>query len=144
MFERILVSVDGSPDSDKAVNATLEEARVHGSDVIVVHGRDVAIVAPPANPIAAAAETQLESDDEAERLVDDAVRQLVEAGVKARGRVLPMAGRLGYQIVEVAEAENVGVIVLGSRGMSRLQEVLIGSVANKVIHLAKCPVLLVR
>ncbi len=47
MFERILLSVDGSEDSDKAVRVTRDLARLHGSEVFVVHGRDLAIVAPP-------------------------------------------------------------------------------------------------
>jgi nucleotide-binding universal stress UspA family protein len=39
---------------------------------------------------------------------------------------------------------NADLIVLGSRGMSRLHQMVIGSVANKIIQLASCPVLLVR
>jgi nucleotide-binding universal stress UspA family protein len=144
MFERILVSVDGSPDSEKAVDVVREEARVHGSDVVVVHGRDLAIVAPPAPTGVPPPQAVPETEDEAERVVNEALQRLHEAGVKARGQVLPMRGRLANQIVDVAEAENVDVIVLGSRGMSRLQEMVIGSVAHKIIHMARCPVLLVR
>jgi nucleotide-binding universal stress UspA family protein len=144
MFERILVSVDGSPDSEKAVAAVREEAQAHGSEVMVVHGRDLAIVAPPAPTGVPPPQAELETEAEAERLVEEALQRLREAGVNARGQVLPLRGRLANQIVEIAEAENVGVIVLGSRGMSRLQEMVIGSIANKVIHMAKCPVLLVR
>ena len=50
MFERIVVSVDGSPDSDKAVEVARELARAQGSEVIVVHGRDIALVSPPGPP----------------------------------------------------------------------------------------------
>jgi nucleotide-binding universal stress UspA family protein len=85
-----------------------------------------------------------ESEDEAQRLVDDAVRQVQEGGVTARGFVLPMRGRLAQQIVELAEEESAGLIVLGSRGMSRIREMVIGSVANKVIHISPVPVLLAR
>ncbi len=47
--------------------------------------------------------------------------------------------------VEVAgREESADLIVLGSRGMSRIQEIMIGSVANKVIHLSPYPVLLAR
>jgi nucleotide-binding universal stress UspA family protein len=144
MFERILVSVDGSPDSEKAVAAVREEAQVHGSEVIVVHGRDLAIVAPPAPTGVPPPQAELESEAEAQRLVDEALQKLREVGVNARGQVLPMRGRLANQIVETAEAENADVIVLGSRGLSRLQEMVIGSVAHKIIHMAKSPVLLVR
>jgi nucleotide-binding universal stress UspA family protein len=126
------------------VDVVREEARVHGSDVVVVHGRDLAIVAPSAPTGVPPPQAEPETEDEAERVVNKALQRLHEAGVKARGRVLPVRGRLGKQIVDVAEPENADVIVLGSRGMSQLQEKVIGSVAHKIIHMARCPVLLVR
>jgi nucleotide-binding universal stress UspA family protein len=64
--------------------------------------------------------------------------------VDARGQVLPGHGRIGYRILEAAESEGAELIVLGSRGMSRVEEVMIGSVSHKIVDVAKCPVLLVR
>ena len=145
MFERIVLSVDGSEDSDKAVRTTGELARQNGSNVLVVHGRDLALMGPPV-PSAPVPPRQLdlETEEEAQRLVDDAVSQLREQGVDVKGMVLPNQGRLAQQIVEAAEADHATAIVLGSRGMSRLHELMIGSVADKVIRLSKVPVLLVR
>jgi nucleotide-binding universal stress UspA family protein len=138
-------SVDGSPDSDKAVMAARELAHAQGSEVVVVHGRDIALVGPPGPPTPVPPpQLEPESEDEAQRLVDDAVRQLQEGGVTARGVVLPLRGRLAQQIVDLAEEESAGLIVLGSRGMSRLREMVIGSVANKIIHTSPIPVLLAR
>jgi nucleotide-binding universal stress UspA family protein len=85
-----------------------------------------------------------ESEDEAQTIVNDALRELEEAGVTARGVVLPMHGRLASQIVEAARDASADLIVLGSRGMSRIQEMVIGSVAHKVIHISPYPVLLAR
>ena len=84
MFERILLSVDGSEDSDKAVRATRDLARLHGSEVFVVHGRDLAIVAPP-SPLPSG---QGGAEDEAESrlLVDMAVAELRSGEVRASGR----------------------------------------------------------
>lgn len=145
MFERILVSVDGSEDSEKAVRATNELARVHGSQVMVVHGRDLALLSTPA-PTAPVRPTtlDLETIEEAQSIVDTAVEALKGAGVDVRGEVLPAQGRIGQQIVEAAQVFGADLIVLGSRGMSRLQAFMIGSVADKVIRLAECPVLLER
>ena len=145
MFERIVVSVDGSPDSDKAVQVAKEIGRTHGSEIIVVHGQDVAIVAPPGPPgPVPPPQVEPESEDEAQTIVNDALRELEEAGVTARGVVLPMHGRLASQIVEAARDASADLIVLGSRGMSRIQEMVIGSVAHKVIHISPYPVLLAR
>lgn len=145
MFERILVSVDGSEDSDKAVRATKELARVHGSQVMVVHGRDLALMSTPA-PTAPVRPTtlDLETVDEAQALVDTAVDEVKTAGVDVRGEILPAQGRIGQQIVDAAKVFGADVIVLGSRGMSRIHAFMIGSVADKVIRLAECPVLLER
>ncbi len=144
MFERIVVSVDGSPDSNRAVEVAGEIALAKGAEVIVVHGRDIAVVAPPAATAVPPPQAEPETEDEAQRLVDEALQQLQEAGVSARGMVLPMRGRLAQQIIETAREESADLIVLGSRGMSRIQEIMIGSVANKVIHLSPYPVLLAR
>jgi len=143
MFERILLSVDGSPDSEKAVRLTAELARLHGSRVLVVHGRDVPFVALNPSPAPPLAEGW-EEEEEAQQLVDRAVSRLRGAGVEVRGQVLPGLGHVEYKILQAAEADGAELIVLGSRGMSRVEEVLIGSVSHKVIHMAKCPVLLVR
>jgi nucleotide-binding universal stress UspA family protein len=143
VFERILLSVDGSPDSDKAVQLTAELARTHGSRVLVVHGRDVPFVALNPNPSPPLVEGW-EEEAEAQQLVDTSVSRLQAAGVDVRGQVLPGLGHVEYKILAAAEADRAELIVLGSRGMSRIEEVLIGSVSHKIIHMAKCPVLLVR
>lgn len=53
-------------------------------------------------------------------------------------------GDTAEQIVEVAEASNAGLIVVGTRGTTEWKSLLLGGVANKVVHHATCPVLLVR
>ena len=98
-----------------------EIALAKGAEVIVVHGRDIAVVAPPAATSVPPPQAEPETEDEAQRLVDEALQQLQEAGVSARGMVLPMRGRLAQQIIETAREESAELIVLGSRGMSRIR-----------------------
>lgn len=143
MFDLVLLSVDGSSDSDRAVALTCELAAIHGSRVLVVHGRDLPLVAPSGRPNPPRIE-RWETDEDAQKIVDAAVSLLQTAGVDARGQVLPGQGRIGYKILEAAEGEGADLIVLGSRGMSRVEEVMMGSVSHKIVHMAKCPVLLVR
>jgi nucleotide-binding universal stress UspA family protein len=143
MFERILLSVDGSPDSGKALLLTRDLARIHGSRVLVVHGRDVPLMAPSGQPAPPMME-RWETDDDAQKVVDGAVSELQAVGVTAAGEVLPGQGRIGEKILQAADALDADLIVLGSRGMSRVEEVMIGSVSHKIVHLAKCPVLLAR
>jgi nucleotide-binding universal stress UspA family protein len=76
----------------------------------------------------------------------DAVLQVFrEAGVEARGEIRRVSpGETPEQIVEVAKTSNADLIVMGTRGMTEWKSLLLGGVANKVLHHAICPVLLVR
>jgi nucleotide-binding universal stress UspA family protein len=146
MFERILLSVDGSANTEKAVRATRDLARLHGSEVFVVHGRDGTRISPlaPSAPMPSGHLTRLERDEQAGRLVDLAVAELRSSEVAARGRMLPKEGGVADQVLAAARTMRADLIVLGSRGMSQLWELVVGSAAHKIVRLAECPVLLVR
>ncbi|MFZ5814320.1 MAG: universal stress protein [Bacillota bacterium] len=53
-------------------------------------------------------------------------------------------GEPAEEIVDMARLEHVDLIIMGSRGLSPLKEMLLGSVSNKVLHTAPCPVMVVR
>ncbi|MDP9341651.1 MAG: universal stress protein [Actinomycetota bacterium] len=137
MFERIVVAVDGSPQSEKTIDVALDLARRYGSTVTVVHvreyeryeGSDVDM-GPPVT---------------AEKLVEGVLATFREGGVDAHGEIRRVSsGSTPEQIVEVATKSRADLIVLGSRGMTEWRSLLLGGVANKVVHHATCPVLLVR
>jgi nucleotide-binding universal stress UspA family protein len=75
MFKKILVSVDGSPDSEKAVALTCQLARLAGSRVVAVHGRDVPFVAPSGRPAPPRVE-RWETEEDAQKTLDGAVSDL--------------------------------------------------------------------
>lgn len=64
------------------------------------------------------------------------------AGVECSGRVLN--GYAAEEIVDIAEEEKAGMIVMGTHGRKGIDLILFGSVAEKVVKTAKCPVLTVR
>lgn len=72
----------------------------------------------------------------------DAIKRLDESKVSYRAHVL--IGDPAPKIVRLAEAEGVDGIVMGTRGMGALGNLALGSVASKVVHLAKVPVTLVK
>ena len=137
MFERVVIAVDGSPQSSKTIPVGVDLAQKYGSSVAVVHVRE---------------HTRYEGDDvdlgppiPAESLVDDVVTAFRNAGVDTEGelrRVSP--GKTAEQIVEVANEFGADLIIMGTRGMTEWKSLLLGGVANKVVHHAACPVLLVR
>ena len=53
-------------------------------------------------------------------------------------------GEPAEEIVDYARLEEVDLIVMGSRGLSPIQELLLGSVSDKVLRTAPCPVLIAR
>jgi nucleotide-binding universal stress UspA family protein len=137
MLEKILLAVDMSDHARKAVPAAVELARAGGGTVHVLHVRELFYPMPP--------RVVGDSPEEAQRLVDAVVDELKQAGVAADGVVRSITGGSpAGAILEQARDVDAGMVVLGSRGLSELGGLLLGSVAHKVIQLSSCPVLVVR
>jgi nucleotide-binding universal stress UspA family protein len=137
MLEKLLLAVDQSENSRRAVPAVVELARAGGGTVHVLHVRELFYPVPP--------RVQGDSAEEAQQLVDDIVGELGDAGVTADGAVRPSTGGSpAAEILEYAREVGSGMIVVGSHGHSALGGLLIGSVANKLTQLSTCPVLVVR
>jgi nucleotide-binding universal stress UspA family protein len=137
MLEKLLLAVDQSEHSRKAVPATVELARAGGGTVHVVHIRELHYPVPPT--------VVGDSPEEAQQLVDEVVGELRRAGVEAEGSVRPSTGGSpAGAILEQAREVDAGLIVVGSHGHSSLGGLLIGSVAHKLTQLSACPVLVVR
>ena len=137
MFEKILVPVDGSSHSDHAATIAGDLGDRYVSEIVVLHVRE--------HELAWGADVDLEPKETAEALVGRYVDRLRKTGANARGETrLVAVGRVPQEILEVAEAEGVGLIVIGTRGLTEWQRLVMGSVASKVVHHAGCPVLVTR
>ena len=138
MYEKVLVAIDHSAASDRALTAARELAGLSKGEVWVVHMREREVI-----PRMGLVPT--EERNEAEDEVKAAVSALAEAGVTAHAEVADVPfGQAAAEIVELAKQHDVGVIVMGSRGRSDLAGLVLGSTAHKVIHLSDRPVLVVR
>ncbi len=137
MFERILLAVDGSEHSRRAVPLAGDLARRYAGEVIVLHARE--------HEITWGADIDAETPAEARALVDGVLRDLKDSGASARGEIVRVPlGQTPRAILDMARDEDVGLIVMGTRGLSDWGRLLMGSVAHKVVHLAEVPVLVVR
>jgi nucleotide-binding universal stress UspA family protein len=139
MYDRILVAVDHSEMSDRAVRAARDLAVLSKGEVWVLHLREREM----------GAKTGVlridETTDDANAQVAAAVEVFTEAGVKAHGEVRnTIFGYAAREIVNDAIEVNADVIVMGSRGRGDIAGLLLGSTAHKVIHLSDRPVLVVR
>jgi nucleotide-binding universal stress UspA family protein len=65
-------------------------------------------------------------------------------GLSIKKEALEESYIVGKAIIDYAKKNNIDVIVIGTKGMTALQEYFFGSVANKVIHHAHCPVFAIR
>jgi len=137
MFKNILVAIDGSSYSQLALPAAMEVASKFDSEVFVLHVSE--------HDRGRAAAFTLETPAEATILVADAVKTAREAGITASGQVVEKAaGHVAKAIVETAEANGTDLIVMGSRGLSDMAGMMVGSVTHKVMQTANVPVLVVR
>ena len=139
MFDKILVAVDHSEVSDRALDAARDLALLSKGEVWVLHLREREVA------VKTGVSLSDESMDEARAAVAAAVDKLTAAGVKAYGDVgTTLFGYAARNIVDDAKEHDVDVIVMGSRGRGDLAGLILGSTAHKVIHLADRPVLIVR
>lgn len=152
-WRRVLVAVDGGPSSSDTLRHGTEMARACGASVDVVYVvPDLSIaLTVSGNPFVIGGDyDRLQRDQQAYgEAVLSAARQQVEAsGVPlsaAETLSTGMAsGRIGDVIVEAATARRADLIVMGAHGHGGIDEMLLGSVAERVTRLASVPVLLVR
>jgi nucleotide-binding universal stress UspA family protein len=137
MFKHVLVALDGSAYSAAALPAAIDVTKRFGADLFVVHVVE--------HDRGRAAVYNVETPAEATQLVANAVQAAREAGLVAKGELRDVAtGHVARAIVEVAVANDTDLIVMGSRGLSDIAGLLLGSVTHKVIQLAPVAVLVAR
>jgi len=139
VYDKILVAVDHSEPSHRAVMAARDLAVLSHGEVWVLHLREREV------GVKTGQLTVDETADEANAQVAASVDVLTQAGVKAHGEVRnTIFGYAAREIVSDADEVGADVIVMGSRGRGDLTGLLLGSTAHKVIHLSHRPVLIVR
>ena len=142
---RILVAIDGSDFSERALKSAIELAKSNDSELHVVHA---APTSPPAVPHVVHYGMSLEEKEQYKQSVRQNfgahVDRVEGARETARDTHLRFAGRVDVEIVGCAEEIGAGLIVVGSRGKNPMQRLLLGSVAESVVSHAPCPVLVVR
>jgi nucleotide-binding universal stress UspA family protein len=143
-FRRVLHPSDFSPASRPAFRIALNLARAARADLLVAH------VLPPLPLVPDAYVTPTTYQElmrgqraSAQGRLDRLVRQAKAAGVRAAG-LLVEAGPPAERITRLARARRADLIVMGTHGRTGLARALLGSVAQRVVATAGCPVLTVR
>ena len=137
---RILVPIDFSEHSHKALRYALAFANQFGAEVTLVH-----IVEQMVYPGDWMYPPMAVTDFAAEKREEMIARlQALDAGSGVKTQHIVRIGRAWQEIIEIAEEMKCDMLILATHGYTGLKHVLLGSVAEKVIRHAPCPVLTVR
>jgi len=144
MFSRILVAVDGSPFAERALAQAVDLSKKYDSQLTVVHVvlRRFYAVTPSEAGVLATTVFVKEMESEGKKIISKSEEFVKASGVAYKCKLLQ--GVPADEIVRLAQAEKVDLIVLGSRGLTEVRAFLLGSVSDKVTHHAKCPILIVK
>ena len=135
----MLVAVDGSKSSKKAFDKSVFLAQKCNSKLYVVH---VVLDWEYGGDSAATFELIDELRAKGSELLEQCKKQALQSSVQVE-TVLEQ-GDYAHEIIEVAKRKDCDLIIMGSRGMSPIKELVLGSVSLKVMHHASCPVMVVR
>jgi nucleotide-binding universal stress UspA family protein len=141
MFTKILVPADGSDNSYRALEAALVFSEKLGSSISIVNVMEQV-------PI-----THIES----EKLLNE----LLEAYKKENQEILSKCSDIAHQkgitiktvllqgnpapvILDYIKKENFDLVIMGSRGMGKFKELILGSVSSKIMHHSPCAVMIIR
>jgi nucleotide-binding universal stress UspA family protein len=140
MFERVIWATDGSKAADHALPVVRELAQVDSGEVLVVHVMERTLPGRTGGggfPVHADEQELLEK-------IEGQVRELTSDGLSAtlRKGTAPVGGA-AQTIAEAASEFGAGAIVMGTRGHSAITGFVLGNTAQRLLHMAHCPVLAV-
>ena len=142
MLSKILVPVDGSENSFRALEQAIflatkiQEAKITAL-YIIEHPPTVYIYSPKIME-----KLRTDYERESAKILERCKEMANKSGINIH--TVLSEGDPASKIIGYSEREKFDIIIIGSRGMGRFKEVIVGSVSNKVLHHAKCSVMLVR
>ncbi len=143
-FKNILVATDGSKYSVAAASHAIGLAKRNGADLTVVSVVPSELLTPTDIEFTI---SQREHIVEQEMQVAEKNAKAVKEAAQKEGvavKAFVLSGKPSEAIVQTAQEKNAGLIVLGSHGRTGVEKFLMGSVAERVIVLAACPVLVAK
>jgi nucleotide-binding universal stress UspA family protein len=146
MYTRIVVAVDGSETSGRALNEATKLAREMSSIILLLHVyEEMPIMLEPDGMNMILMQNGLKAvSDAGKELLEKHKGQLAEQGMTVETKLIETyCGRIGSVIAEEAQKWNADLLVVGTHGRKGIAHLLMGSVAEGVTRTASMPVLLV-
>ena len=138
MVKEILVPVDGSEGSDRAVAQAISMAEICDAKLNFLYVANINQLAINA----CLSDAILEAVTKAGNVILDRAMNLVPAGIEKEA--FSETGSPAVVILDFAASNDIDLIVMGSRGLGLVKGVLLGSVSQYIVEQAKCPVLVVK
>ena len=153
MFQKILVPLDGSEHSLKALDEASQIAKMSSGKLTLIHVYSVQpiMISEPSPsgylgpPVFAGADVSrmIEAAEKfGNRILQDSEQRIRATGVQVEKKLVE--GHTVQEIVRAANDGNFDLIVIGARGLSHIKEMLLGSVTDAIIHHAHCAVLVIK
>jgi nucleotide-binding universal stress UspA family protein len=137
MFKSIIWASDGSEHADRALDYARGLAEASSARLLAIHVKEITVGRGGGYPVQV-------DEEEVEQKIQGQVKDLKEAGLNAdyeqHGTT---AGGAAHAIADAAKDAGAEVIVVGTRGQGPITGLLLGSVTNRLLHVAPCPVLAV-
>lgn len=142
-MHKFLIPIDGSPSALHALDYAIKIAKEHGSvEMHLLHVHPEPIVYGEIQVYVSREKMEAMQMAHSRDLLQPAIEIAQASSVPYTSEIL--VGDTAHSICRRADELNCDAIVMGTRGMSSIGNLVMGSVANKVIHLAKVPVTLVK
>jgi len=142
MLERILVPLDGSKAAECVLSYVMEVGHRAKSEVVLLH------VIDPQMPLNSALYSAYvrQQTQEAKKKAQDYLRGVAEGlrGARLQVNVHTMVGPTAHRILSTAESQGSGLVVISSRGRGEGETWAYGSIADRILHYSRVPVLMVR
>lgn len=139
---KLLVAVDGSEHARRAIEAAARLGAMVPVQALLLNAADAIVYYGELPPFDAEAVERAQRERQLQ-LLADAQAQARAAGLQ-QVETLGTSGHAADEIVRVAAERGVDQIVMGTHGLGALRSLFLGSVAQRVVHLAPVPVLLVK
>jgi nucleotide-binding universal stress UspA family protein len=139
LLKRILFPTDFSPYSERGLPYAVHLCKEFGATLVLLHINDLPLILPEYLPELSASPTQ-----DLEQYGLESLERLAGEITGAEVETLQATGRPHTEIAKVVEDQDIDLVVMPTHGRGGISHLLLGSVAEKVIRSAKCPVLTVR
>lgn len=138
MFKAIVLALDGSETAKRGIPIAVELAKESKGKIVIAHVEE---------RMATKGRAPVKTDeDEVQKELQGLAKDLEGDGIEASielGDVMAGGSGVAHAIADIAEKANADLIVVGTRGHSPVEGLLVGSVTQRLLHIAKQPMLVV-